>query len=194
MATGQYIFAPSDDRLIFWISWVFLITQYPQRLVDKYILSLHVSRNVAAYGYIFLMFILGILLWRLLHKARFSQIKKIVIGLQGFLLFHLSFFAGWLGLFLLVNTYFRGLPLWISSAFGIIAFYSATFFGGCWIGYKNGRLMLLWCICAVLLLYYGITMRIAAFNAIDIFFVIASVGTSIAGGYIARRFMCAPET
>jgi len=140
------------------------------------------------------MFFLGMLVWHLLNKGRFSQIKNIVIGLQGFFLFHLFFFAAWLGLFLLVNTYLQGIPRWISSAFGIIAFYSATFFGGCWIGYKNGRLMPLWCICAVAMLYYGITMRVAAFNANDIYFVIASVGTSIIGGYIARRLAHEPET
>jgi hypothetical protein len=194
MATGPHIFAPSDDRLIFWISWVFLITQYPQRLVDKCILIHHIPRTFAAYGYIFFMFFLGMLLWHLLHIGKFSPVKNIVIGLQGFFLFHLFFFAAWLGLFLLANTYLHGLPRWISSAFGIIAFYSATFLGGCWIGYKNGYLMPLWCICAVAILYYVITMRVAAFNANDIFFVVASVGTSIIGGYTARRFMYAPET
>jgi hypothetical protein len=190
MNSGRVFFAPSDERLIFWISWVFLITQYPQKVIEKHIGDSSISPSFWGYGYILLMLMLGLSLWKLFHKERFISIKNVVVGLQGFFLFHLFLFTAWLSLFLLLATFFGNiLPQWISSTLGLITFYAATFLGGCWIGYKNERLFFLWCIVGVAMLYYGITWRTASFKAFDIFFILASILISIAGGYFGTNLL-----
>ncbi|RJP25646.1 MAG: hypothetical protein C4520_01875 [Candidatus Abyssobacteria bacterium SURF_5] len=190
MASEIMVFSQNDERIIFWITWIFLITQYPQKAMDKYLLKLNISRDYVMYGYIIFMLLFGVVLWRLFRIRRFFVMKNVLIGLQGFFLFHLFLFAAWLGTLLLFHTLFpRSLPHWISSALGIALFYLATFLGGCWIGHKNKRLTFLWCVIGVITLYYKITLGLASFQARDMSFVIASLIVCMAGAVVGKRYL-----
>ncbi|RJP74513.1 MAG: hypothetical protein C4532_02255 [Candidatus Abyssobacteria bacterium SURF_17] len=194
----------AHEKTIFWVFVVYVLILPPGPwLHEKYggIDAEGFPRqwDVAIFfGILVLGIVVGTIVWHALQKEKLRAIKNVVVGLQGFVLFTkltLIVLGGIMTGFGVLSSeleehtwnFFPKGALTAVAWFIILLIPLGVFVGGCWVGFKNSRLVFLWCIVGTTICYYDLVQKMLPLDFEGGIHLVIIVGASILGGYLGDR-------
>lgn len=137
------------EGFIFWFFWLLCLWPYLGRGLNRYF-----EGSRGSYFLLFVLYIaVGIFIQTILNRKSFSSLKAAVLGLQGFVAFPTFFLLfGIIFVLLILNGIFHIEPnvYVLGIALGSL-FLTGSFLGGCWLGYRLQRMIVVWLVAGFIL-------------------------------------------